>query len=156
MLKHLLTVADEMFGKQHGQLNVVLPEKIQQRLLALDLRELAKIAIPPEKIEGVVDKPALPARGELCLEFGEVGAAFMNDHYLTIDDGFAWYGECAGNLGKTLRPIQPVAGEHLLSSAVEMDLDAIAVVLDFMKPLVAFGRPGLQRCELGLNEPRHG
>ena len=75
---------------------------------------------------------------------------------LAVDDGFPWYGECASNLGKALGPIQPVAGEHLLSSTVEMDLYAIAVVLDFMKPLVAFGRPGLQRCKLGLNEPRHG
>jgi hypothetical protein len=64
--------------------------------------------------------------------------------------------ERAGNLGKALGPIQPVAGEDLLSSVVEMDLDAIAIVLDFMKPLVARGRLGLQRCELGLNEPRHG
>ena len=80
----------------------------------------------------------------------------MDDHYLAVDDGFAWYGERAGNLGKALRPIQPIASEYLLSSAVEMDLDAIAVVLDLMKPLVALGRPRLQRCELGLNKPRHG
>ena len=77
----------------------------------------------------------------------------MDNHHLAIDDGFARYGERAGNLGKALRPIQPVACEYLLSSAVEMDLDAIAVVLDFMKPLVALGRPGFQRHELGLNEP---
>ena len=101
-------------------------------------------------------QPALPARGEFRLEFGKVGATLMYDHHLTVDDGFAWYGERAGYLGKALGPIQPVAGEHLLSSTVEMDLYAIAVVLDFMKPLVAFGRPGLQRCKLGLNEPRHG
>jgi hypothetical protein len=31
-----------------------------------------------------------------------------------------------------------------------MDLDAIAVVLDFMKPLVALGRFGLQGGELGF------
>ena len=80
----------------------------------------------------------------------------MDDHHFAVDDGFARYGERSGNLGEALGPIQPVAGEHLLSSAVEMDLDAIAVVLDFMKPQLALGRPGLQRCELGLNEPRHG
>ena len=80
----------------------------------------------------------------------------MDDHHLAIDDGFAGYGERAGNFGEALGPIQPVAGEDLLSSAVEMDLDAIAIVFDFMKPLVALGRPRLQRCKLGLNEPRHG
>jgi hypothetical protein len=36
-----------------------------------------------------------------------------------------------------------------------MNLNAVAVVLDFVKALVALGRPGLQRRELGLNEPRH-
>ena len=36
-----------------------------------------------------------------------------------------------------------------------MDLDAVAVELDLVKPLLALGRPGLQRRELGLNEPRH-
>ena len=156
VLKHLLTVAGEMFRVEDREFNVVLAEKIQQRLLALDLRELAEVAIPPEEIEGVVDEPALPARGEFCLEFGKVGASLMDDHHLAVDDGFAWNGERAGNLGKALGPVQPVAGEHLLSSAVEMDLDAIAVVLDFMKPLLALGRLGLQRGKLGLNEPRHG
>ena len=57
---------------------------------------------------------------------------------------------------EALGPVQPVAGEDLLPSAVEMDLDAVAVVLDFMKPLLALRRLGLQRGELGLNEPRHG
>ena len=50
-----------MFGKEHGQLDIVFAEQVQQRLLALDLRQLAEVAIPPEEIEGVVDKPALPA-----------------------------------------------------------------------------------------------
>jgi hypothetical protein len=36
-----------------------------------------------------------------------------------------------------------------------MDLNAIAVVLDFMEPLLALGRFGLQGGELGFNEPRH-
>jgi hypothetical protein len=79
----------------------------------------------------------------------------MDDHHLAVDDGFAWNGERAGNLGKALGPIQTVAGEDLLPAAVKMNLNAIAVVLDFVKPLVALGRPGLQRRELGLNEPRH-
>ena len=80
----------------------------------------------------------------------------MDDHHFAVDDGFARYGERSGNLGEALGPIQPVAGEHLHSSAVQMDLDAIAVVFDLMKPLLALRRFGLQRCELGFNEPRHG
>ena len=156
MFKHHLTVSGEVFGIENRSVDIVFAENVEQRLFALDLWEAAEITITPQQIEGVVDEPALPACGEFGLEFGKVGASLMDDHHLAVNDGFAWYGECASNLGKALGPIQPVAGEHLLSSTVEMDLYAIAVVLDFMKPLVAFGRPGLQRCKLGLNEPRHG
>ena len=132
------------------------PSRSSSSCLRSSLRQLAEIAIPPEEIEGVVDEPALPACGQLRLEFGEVGTPFMDDHYLAVDDGFAWNSERTGNLGEALGPIQSVAGEDLLPAAVEVDLNAVAVVLDFMKPLLALGRPGLQRCELGLNEPRHG
>lgn len=94
--------------------------------------------------------PALPACGEFGLQFGKVGAFLMDDHHLAVDDRFAPNGERAGNLGKAFGPIQPVAGKHLLSPAVKMDLDAIAVELDFVKLLLAVGRPELQRRE---NEP---
>ena len=55
MLKHHLTVAGEMFGVEDREFDVVFAEKIQQRLLALDLREAAEIAVTPEEIEGIVD-----------------------------------------------------------------------------------------------------
>ena len=79
----------------------------------------------------------------------------MHYHNFPIDDGFAWNGQRAGNLREALGPVQAVAGEHFLSSPVEMDLNAVAVVLDFMKPQVALRRLGLQRGKLGFNEPRH-
>ena len=104
--------------------------------------------------ENAVSRPACPLPTLPAVR--RSWSAFMDDHYLAVDDGFAWYGERAGNLGKALGPIQTVASEDLLSSAVEVDLDAITIVLDLMKPLLAVGSLGLQRCELGLNEPRHG
>ena len=55
-----------------------------------------------------------PGRGQLCLQFGEIRPAFMDDDYLPIDDGFARNGERACNLREALGPIQPVAGEDLL------------------------------------------
>ena len=73
----------------------------------------------------------------------------MDDHHFAIDDGFARNGERAGNLGEALGPVQPVAGEDLLPSAVEMDLDAVAVVLDFMKPLVALRAPWTSGWQAG-------
>jgi len=42
-------------------------------------------------------------------------------------------------------------GEHPLFPPVEVDLDPVAVKLDFMEPPVAGGRPGFQRRELRLN-----
>jgi hypothetical protein len=52
MFKHHLTIAGEMLRVEDREFNVVFAEKIQQRLLALDLREAAEIAVTPEKIEG--------------------------------------------------------------------------------------------------------
>jgi hypothetical protein len=119
-------------------------------LLALDLWQLAEIAIPPEEIKGVINQPTMPARSQLCLKLREVGAALVDDHHLAIDDGFARDSESACDLGEAFGPVQPIAGEDLLASAVEMHLNAIAVVLDFMEPQVAFRRFGLQGCKLGL------
>jgi hypothetical protein len=36
-----------------------------------------------------------------------------------------------------------------------MNLDPVAVVFDFVNPLLALGRFGFQGGELGFNEPRH-
>jgi hypothetical protein len=92
MVKHNLAVSGEVFGIENLVLDVVFPEKVQQRLLAIDLRKAAKVAIPPKEIEGIIDETALSARGKFCLEFGRVGPALVDHHDLTIDDGFAWYG----------------------------------------------------------------
>jgi hypothetical protein len=79
----------------------------------------------------------------------------VDDHYLTVDDCFALNSQRTGNLGEPLGPIQPRAGKDLLPTPVEMDLNAVAVVLDFMKPLAARRGLGLQGGKLGPNEPRH-
>jgi hypothetical protein len=79
----------------------------------------------------------------------------MDDHDLSVDDGFARDVERASNLGKAFGPVQSSSGVDLLSSAVEMHLNAIAVELDLVKPKIALGRFGLQGGELGFNEPRH-
>src|SRR4051794_39287443 len=95
------------------------------------------------------------ARCQLCLKLREIGSALMDDHDLAIDNDFARDGERACDLRKALGPVQPVAGVDLLSAAVEMDLNAIAVELDLVKPQVAFRRRRPQRCKLGLNKARH-
>jgi hypothetical protein len=56
---------------------------------------------------------------------------------------------------KALRPVQPVAGERPLLPLVEVNLDPVAVELDFMDPLVAGRRLCLQRGHLRFDESRH-
>jgi hypothetical protein len=51
-----------LYPRQHRMFDIVLAKKIEQHLLALDLRQLAEIAIPPEEIECIIDQPTLPAR----------------------------------------------------------------------------------------------
>jgi hypothetical protein len=74
-------------------------------LLAFDLRQLAEVTVPPEKVEGVVDQSILSARGKFGLKFGEVGAAFMDDDYLAIDDGLTRNVEGASNGGEAFGPV---------------------------------------------------
>jgi|SoiMethySBSTD1v2_1073268.scaffolds.fasta_scaffold1180647_1 hypothetical protein len=114
-LKHLeLPFPGKVLAVENRHLDGVLTRQIQQRLLALDLGQLPHIPIPPEEVEGVIDKPALPAGGKFRLQFGEIGSAFMDDRHLAIDDGLAWYREGgAGDLGEALGPIEPVAGVDL-------------------------------------------
>jgi hypothetical protein len=79
----------------------------------------------------------------------------MDHHHFAVDDRFAWNSERAGNFRKALGPVQPVAGKDLFPASVEMDLNAVTVVLDLVDPLLALRRFGLQGGELGFNEPRH-
>jgi hypothetical protein len=94
---------------QDRQLDVVLSEQIHEHLFAFDLGELAKVPISPKKIESVLDEPALPTRGYLCLQLREIGTALVDDDNLTVDDGLSGDSEGAGNLGETLGPVESVA-----------------------------------------------
>jgi hypothetical protein len=68
----------------------------------------------------------------------------MDNDHLPIDDRFTGYGESADNLGKAFGPIQPVAGVNFRPATVEVHLKPIAVVLDFVKPLLAIRRSTLR------------
>lgn len=94
-----------MYGIQHRQFDIVFTEHVHQELLTFDLWQLAKVAVTPEQIEGVVHETALPACSQLCLKLGEIRPAFMDYHDLAIDDGFARDGERACDLGKALGPV---------------------------------------------------
>jgi hypothetical protein len=57
--------------------------------------------------------------------------------------------EGAGNGCKAFGP----AGEDLLFTAIDMQLDAVAVVFDFVNPLVPFGVFGFRVASWGLMNP---
>jgi len=78
-----------MFGVENREFNVIFTEQVEQCLLALDLWQLAQVPVAPQQVEGVVDQPVLSARRQLCLQFGKVRAALVNDDDLSVDDGFA-------------------------------------------------------------------
>ena len=109
-------------------------------MLAFDLRHLAEVSVAPEKIECVEDHSILSACGKLGLKCGKVGAAFMDYDNLSVDDGLTRNIEGASNRRKPFGPVQPGAGVDLLPCTVYVNLHAIAVVLDFMEPLVALRR----------------
>ena len=89
MLEHLLTVSDQMSGKQHWVWCIALTYKVEQSLLAFDLRKFAEVTIAPQQVEGIIDQPVLSARCQFCLQFREVGAPLVNYDYLAIDDGLS-------------------------------------------------------------------
>ena len=79
MLKHLLPVTCEMFGVENRQFNVIFTEQVEQCLLAFDLWQLAQVLVAPEQVEGVIDQPVLTARRQLCLQFGKIRSALVDD-----------------------------------------------------------------------------
>jgi hypothetical protein len=99
----------------------------------------------------VAFEPALPAGGKLCLEFREVSPTVVDHDHLAVDDRLAGYRKGAGNFREAFGPVEPVTGIDFLPASVEMHLNPVTVVLDFVKPLFALRRAGLQRMT-GLSQ----
>ena len=78
----------------------------------------------------------------------------MDNDHLAIDDRLAVNVEGSDDDRKTLCPVQPIAGENALLSSVDVDLDAVAVVLDFVQPIAPWSFT-LEGRELGLDKFRH-
>jgi hypothetical protein len=79
--EHLLLVS-KVSGINDREFDAVFPEKVGQDLLALNLGELAegrKVAISPQKIEGVIDETILFTRSEHST-LGTLG------HYATLQE----------------------------------------------------------------------
>jgi hypothetical protein len=63
----------------------------------------------------------------------------VNHDDLTIDDGLAANVQSGGDGREAFGPVQPVTGVDLLSTGVGVNLDAIAVIFNFVNPLLTPG-----------------
>ena len=98
-----------------------------------------------EKIEHVIDQPIVPAGLEVVLECGKIrDAVLVERSNLAVKNGVV-IGKRRAGLGyrrKSLGPIEPVAGLQRYRATVDPGLNAIAVELDLMDPVVAGGGRG--------------
>jgi hypothetical protein len=93
-----------------------------------------------EKIEDIESQRLLPPGCKRSLEFGEVRPAVLHSDDFAVEDGpIDRDVERGRNRGETLRPVEPRPRADRHPTLVEMDLQAIAVVLDFVEPVVARG-----------------
>lgn len=79
----------------------------------------------------------------------------MDDYDLAIDNGLAGYVEGTGKDEELIDPVVAVTGEGFAVVTVDVELNAVAVVLDLVNPVPARGGLHLEGGELGLNEARH-
>jgi hypothetical protein len=99
---------------------------------------------------GVESQRLLPPGCKRGLEFGEVRPAVLHGDDFAVEDG-----ERGRNRGETLRPVEPRPRGDRHPTLVEMDLQAIAVVLDFVEPVVTRGWLRPEGSKLRWHESGH-
>lgn len=77
----------------------------------------------------------------------------MDDDHLAVDDRLTGNVESGSDRREPFGPVQTVAGIDLLATTVGMNLNAVAVVLDFVKPLSPFGAFDFRVASWGLMNP---
>ena len=131
-------------------------EQPLQSSLSLDERQFAQVnAVKIEKVEDVVGEPILSTTREIRLQFGKVRPIVLGDDEFAVEYRAPYRNvELSGDRAQTLRPVVAVARVDCDAAVFDVRLDAIAIELDFMKPIAA-RRPGSDRRELGRNEAGH-
>jgi hypothetical protein len=141
--------------KTFAELNIAAVDDLVKMHLALDQQQLWKvIAIEIEQVE--CDQHDLFRLSlELVLKDGKIRRAVSggNDD-LAIDGSRAGsdVSGVVGNLPEALGPILAAAGENFYRFVRQVNLDAIAVELDFMNPALAGGRFVDRRRQRGVDE----
>jgi hypothetical protein len=141
--EHLFAVDIKTFA----ELNRGLLDQLFQMRLALDQRQFSHIlAVEIEQIESDHDEPVRRA-AQFVLQHGKVGGAVCRRlDNLAVDDCAAGIDQVrvGRDLAEAPGPVIAPASEHLDGVVVDVELDAIAVELDFMDPALA-GRHFLDR-----------
>ena len=79
----------------------------------------------------------------------------MDDNHFSVEDRLLdWDIKCIGDNRKAVGPVVTVAGVDL-GTFVQVDLQAVAVIIDLVQPFAADGGLGFQRRESGRAESRH-
>ena len=113
-------------------------------------------AFEEEKIEDIESQRLLPPGCKRSLEFGEVRPAVLHgDDFAVEDRPIDRDVERGRDRGETLCPVEarPRADRH--PTLVEADLQAIAVVLDFVEPVVTRGWLRSEGSKLRWHESGH-
>src|SRR3954462_2299137 len=79
----------------------------------------------------------------------------MDDDDFTVDDGLAFDIKGPGNPGELADPVVAIARVGAAIVPVDPELDAVAIVFDFVNPRRTRRRLHLQGRKLGTDEPRH-
>ncbi len=148
----MFAIAQDGGGARIGQ-------DLLQNRLAVDQGRIDQIvAVEMQKVEGIVDETIAASFAEVVLQGGKVRRPIVAfDHDLAIGHGrrHGQRRECLADLGpEPLRPVEAAAGQQGHFASGDMGLKTIAVKLDFMDPVVACRRFGLQLRQRRLDERR--
>jgi hypothetical protein len=105
-------------------------------------------AVAGHHVEHIVDEARGVLGGERIGEPSKARQAVPHRAYLAIDNAVVQRFGGASDFGKAMRPIQPFAAVEDRLAGADMQLDAVAVQLGFVNPLVSNWRGGDQFAEL--------
>src|SRR4051794_3459281 len=80
----------------------------------------------------------------------------MDDYDFAVENRLAFQSKGAGDGRETFRPVVAIAGKYFSLALIDVSLDPVSVVLDFVNPPIALWGSGFQRRKLRLDKARHG
>jgi hypothetical protein len=126
---------------------VILEQAFEEGLPPLERQVAQVVAVEVEQVEGVVGERVRRALLKRSLQIGEAASSLLvEDDHFAVENG-AVDGELGGgfcNVAHAMGPVETTtreeAGAALSVFFVDMDLNAIAVELELVQPVIAFRR----------------